>query len=141
MHPYITALLGGIIIGLAATFLMLFNGRILGISGIVKGALTPIKGDSQWRWSFILGIVTMGAIYFSIQPQAFDVQIIRSPYALGVGGLLVGLGTAFGSGCTSGHGICGISRLSIRSIVATITFIFTGAVSVYIIQHLMGGTI
>ena len=139
MHPYLAALLGGIIIGLAATLLMLFNGRILGISGIFKGALMPIKGDIQWRFSFILGIVMMGAIYFAIQPQAFDVQINRSLYAQGVAGLLIGLGTAFGNGCTSGHGVCGISRLSLRSTVATITFILTGAFSVYLIQHLIGG--
>ncbi|PCI30004.1 MAG: YeeE/YedE [SAR324 cluster bacterium] len=141
MHPYLVALLGGIILGLASTLFMLFNGRVLGISGIFKGLIMPMKGDIQWRLSFILGMLMTGAIYFAIHPQAFDNQISRSFYAYALAGLLVGMGTAFGSGCTSGHGICGISRLSLRSTLATITFMLTGAVSVYLVQHLMGGEI
>ena len=144
MHPYSAALLGGALIGLASALLMLFNGRILGVSGILKSAILPEKGDVDgvwWRWAFLAGMLVCGWASFMLQPQAFAVEIERSLFANGVAGLLVGLGTAWGSGCTSGHGICGISRLSLRSIVATLVFMFTGGITVYIIQHLLGGRI
>lgn len=131
------ALAGGIVIGIAAAMLILLNGRIAGISGVLGGLLTPVRGDRAWRAAFIAGLVCAPLLYalFSELPR----PQIDSDYAgLIVAGLLVGVGTRYGSGCTSGHGVCGISRLSPRSLIATATFMAAGFVTVYIARHLLG---
>ncbi|MFN3201200.1 MAG: YeeE/YedE family protein [Bradymonadia bacterium] len=133
--------IGGILIGLSAAMIMLFNGRITGISGIVGGVLSPARGDTAWRAVFVVGLLAGGALMFALQPERFVVEIDRSYVALAGAGLLVGFGTRLGSGCTSGHGVCGISRLSTRSIVATMTFMATGAITVFVVNHLMGGVV
>jgi uncharacterized membrane protein YedE/YeeE len=131
------SLAGGILIGLATALLLLANGRVAGISGILGGVLRPSRGDIAWRVTFILGLfvaplawLTMGAM-----PPA---QIDHSPALLTVGGLLVGIGTRFGSGCTSGHGVCGIARLSPRSLLATACFVAAGFVTVFVVRHVFG---
>lgn len=124
------ALIGGALIGLAATLLFLFNGRVSGISGILNGAINPSKNDYFWRWAFLAGLVGGGFILKSEMPEVFLGRLATHDYTLVIAGLLVGFGTLLGSGCTSGHGVCGISRLSKRSIVATITFIISGVVSI-----------
>ena len=134
----IYSLFGGVIIGVAVSILILFNGKIAGISGILGGVLTPKKGDVGWRVLFIFGLIISPSTYalFHTLPK---VNITASYLEILIAGLLVGIGTRFGSGCTSGHGICGISRLSIRSVVATICFILAGIVTVFITQHLIKG--
>lgn len=139
-----TALLataGGVLIGLSSAAMMVFNGRIAGISGIFNGVINPVRGDFTWKFAFIFGMVVAGIAMFFVTPEAFPTELPRSTGAIIVAGLLVGFGTRLGSGCTSGHGVCGMSRFSPRSIVATLTFMFTGAVTVAIVRHLLGGTI
>ncbi|MEH6355354.1 MAG: YeeE/YedE family protein [Marinobacter sp.] len=132
-----TALSGGVLIGIAAAILIIFNGRIAGISGILAGLLAPQKKETLWRAAFILGIVATPFIWSSFATLP-AIQIDAGYPVLIIAGLLVGIGTAYGSGCTSGHGVCGISRLSLRSIVATISFMLAGFVTVYIVRHLIG---
>lgn len=127
---WILALVGGAIIGLAVSVMLLFNGRVTGISGIVGGILSPTKGDVQWRVFFIVGMIFGGFFLRLLKPEIFSGQIDTQDWTLIVAGLLVGFGTLLGSGCTSGHGVCGISRLSLRSILATISFIVAGVLSV-----------
>ena len=138
MHPFVLATIGGGLIGLAAVMMMGLKGRITGVSGILTGALTEPADERLWRALFIIGIVIGGAIpallsldFKPPEPEAGTIIIIA-------GGLLVGLGTSLGSGCTSGHGICGVSRLSPRSIVATCTFMAAGFLCVYLIRHVFG---
>lgn len=139
LEGWLAGLLGGALIGLAAAMMMLFHGRIAGISGIVGGLLT---GDrSLWRGVFVAGLVAGGALWFMVQPEAFSMQIDRSYGALAAAGVLVGVGTRMGNGCTSGHGVCGIARTSRRSLVATLTFIATGAIAVFIVRTIFGGSI
>lgn len=139
-----SALAGGALIGLAASLLLLFNGRIAGISGIFSGLLLPRpadRADAQelgWRAAFVGGLVVGGAVMFALKPQLFAVTYDRSLLTIAVAGLVVGFGVRLGSGCTSGHGVCGISRFSRRSIVATVTFIATGALTVLAVR-LLGG--
>jgi uncharacterized membrane protein YedE/YeeE len=128
---------GGILIGLAAALLLLANGRIAGISGIAGGLLRPARGDIGWRLAFLLGLVTAPLVWLVFRAMP-PVQIDHSPALLTVAGLLVGIGTRFGSGCTSGHGVCGISRLSPRSLVATLGFMLAGFATVYVVRHVMG---
>lgn len=138
---YSNALIGGIIIGLAAALMLWTNGRILGVSGIVGGALKTRSRDLLWRLSFIIGLMA-GA--FFIEPLGYSVmqlEVDRSLILVGLGGLLVGFGTTIGNGCTSGHGVCGISRLSPRSLLATIVFIASGVFTVTIIDHFLGGVL
>ncbi|OEY67641.1 YeeE/YedE family protein [Marinobacter sp. X15-166B] len=132
-----TALSGGVLIGVAAATLVLLNGRIAGISGILGGLFTPHKKDTLWRLAFILGIVVTPFIWsgFGELPA---IRIDAGYPALIAAGLLVGIGTRYGSGCTSGHGVCGLSRFSARSLVATLTFMIVGFMTVYIIRHLSG---
>ncbi len=134
----ISASIGGILIGLSAAVMLLVDGKIAGISGILGGVLKPTKGDTSWRVCFLAGLLAGGLLLRLVLPSAFDFGIIRPYPLLVIAGLLVGFGTRLGSGCTSGHGVCGVSRLSPRSIVATGTFIFTGAVTVYLLNHLAG---
>ena len=142
----IPSLLGGMLIGLSASAMLLFSGKIVGISGIVGGILSPAQNDTQWRLLFLGGLLVGGLLVGSrmvglSSADVFAIEIERSWLALILAGLLVGFGSRFGSGCTSGHGVCGISRLSPRSLVATITFISTGALVVYIVNHLFGGAV
>jgi uncharacterized protein len=137
----IASLCGGMLIGLSAALLLLCDGKIAGISGIVGGLLSPTQNDTAWRVLFVGGLLAGGFLFTLFAPQVFTVSIARSPSALILAGLLVGFGTRLGNGCTSGHGVCGISRFSTRSIVATITFMLTGIVTVYIINHLFGGSL
>ena len=137
----ISALIGGIMIGLSASLLLLFTGRSAGISGILGGLLERPGDDTWWRVSFVAGLMAGGVTLALVYPQALRMEITRSGVALCLAGLLVGFGTRLGSGCTSGHGVCGISRFSVRSVVATITFMATGAVAVFVINQLLGGRI
>jgi uncharacterized membrane protein YedE/YeeE len=134
-----SSLAGGALIGLAAAIKMVFNGRIAGVSGIVGGLLSPAAGDIGWRLMFVAGLVLAGVGYSVFYPGAFEYGVTRSHAALVVAGLLVGIGTRLGTGCTSGHGVCGISRFSGRSIVATLTFMATGFATVLVINRLLGG--
>jgi uncharacterized membrane protein YedE/YeeE len=129
------SLAGGLLIGLAAALFVLLNGRIAGISGIVGGLIKPRRGDIAWRISFIGGIVVAPIIY-AIFFDVPEVRIDADSGTLILAGLIVGLGTRFGSGCTSGHGVCGISRLSMRSVVATLIFMLTGFITVFLVRHL-----
>jgi uncharacterized membrane protein YedE/YeeE len=130
-----SALAGGILIGLAAALFILLNGRIAGISGIIGGLLRPNKGDIGWRFAFIAGLIIAPVIY-GIFYELPAVQVDAGTGILIVAGWLVGVGTRYGSGCTSGHGVCGISRLSPRSIAATIIFMAAGFVTVFLLRHL-----
>jgi len=132
-----TSLLGGLLIGIAAAILILFNGRIAGVSGILGGLIKPRLHEVSWRSAFLLGILLSPALW-NLWLAAPIVLIEANDTLIIVAGLLVGLGTRYGAGCTSGHGICGISRLSPRSIVATLTFMLTGFVTVYIMRHALG---
>ena len=131
------ALAGGLLIGLAAALFILFNGRIAGISGILGGLLKPLRGDPGWRIAFLAGLVGAPLAYVLFAPLPTP-TIDASPAALVLAGLLVGAGTRYGSGCTSGHGVCGISRLSVRSLVATATFVAGGFLTVFVVRHLLG---
>ena len=134
----LASLTGGVLIGLSAAAMLLFNGKIAGISGILSGALMPVKSETLWRLFFLGGLLGGGLILRFWLPHAFEFGTVRSTEALTVAGLLTGVGTRLANGCTSGHGVCGISRLSPRSLVATATFIFTGALVVYLFNHLGG---
>lgn len=127
---------GGMLIGLSALLLMLFNGRVAGLSGIVGGLLPPWPGDWRWRLAFIGGAVLGPMIYTALTgPVAFAVP--AGALALALGGIVVGIGATAGNGCPSGHGVCGIGRLSLRSVVATVTFMATALVTVFVIRHLL----
>jgi uncharacterized membrane protein YedE/YeeE len=132
---------GGLLIGLSAALMLLFSGRIAGISGIFRGVLEPKSGDFGWRAAFVGGLLAGGAVLVAFAPEMFTVTIDRSFWAVGAAGLLVGFGTRLGNGCTSGHGVCGLSRLSARSMVATVSFMATGAITVFVVNHLLGGTL
>ncbi|WP_085905515.1 YeeE/YedE family protein [Kiloniella majae] len=134
----IPALEGGILIGLAAIGLMLFNGRIAGISGIVGGIFPFKSNDTGWRVTFLVGLVLSPFLYRIFIGQIPEITFDISLPLLALGGVLVGVGTQLGSGCTSGHGVCGISRLSIRSITATLIFMATAALTVFLIRHVLG---
>ena len=127
---------GGLMIGLAAAMFVLFNGRILGISGIVGGLFAPKKGDVAWRWLFVVGVL-LAPVFYGFVAEPPPVQIDASTGMLVAAGLLVGVGTRIGSGCTSGHGVCGLSRFSPRSLVATLTFMAVGFITVYLIRHVI----
>jgi uncharacterized membrane protein YedE/YeeE len=129
------------LIGLSASLLLLFDGKIAGISGIVSGLLTPMKNDTLWRAVFVIGLLAGGLLFRLFSPHVFAIGISRSTAALILAGVLVGFGTRLGNGCTSGHGVCGLSRFSTRSLIATLTFMATGVITVYIINHLLGGAV
>lgn len=130
-----SALIGGMLIGSAASILILFNGRIAGISGVVGGLFSSARSDIGWRFAFIAGLLGAPFIY-SLFAGLPAVQIDAGPVILIVAGLLVGVGTRYGSGCTSGHGVCGLSRLSPRSLVATLAFMAAGFAATYAVRHL-----
>ena len=131
-----SSLAGGVLIGTASALFILFSGRLLGISGILGGLLAPRRGDAGWRLAFIAGLLAAPAAWalFAELPQA---RIEAGGTVLMVAGLLVGWGTRYGSGCTSGHGVCGLSRLSPRSLAATAAFMATGFATVYVVRHLL----
>ena len=132
-----SAVHGGVLIGIAAAMFVLLNGRIAGISGILSGLLQPAKGDRAWRLAFILGLLAAPAAYLLAGP--FPKPHIDVGWgALVLAGLLVGVGTRYGSGCTSGHGVCGLSRLSPRALAATAAFMGGGFATVFVVRHLLG---
>lgn len=133
------SLSGGVLIGVASALFILLNGRILGISGILGGLLPPKSGDMGWRITFLLGMSAAPLVLSWLAPAGFiqPPRIDASNGVIVVAGLLVGLGTRYGSGCTSGHGVCGLSRLSPRSLLATMTFMGAGFLMVYVLRHLI----
>ena len=131
-----TSLAGGILLGIASAMFILLNGRVLGISGIVGGLLNPRSGDVGWRLAFVLGMLVAPTLYFLIAGPT-TVRIDAGWLTLIVAGLLVGAGTRYASGCTSGHGVCGLSRLSPRSLAATLAFMAAGFVTVYLVRHVL----
>jgi uncharacterized membrane protein YedE/YeeE len=135
----ITPLLGGIIIGLAATLLYVTHGRVAGISGIVAGLFAPKERNDSWRWGFLLGLFVAGTGASALLQAPRALGYSTSLPLLIAAGLLVGFGARLGGGCTSGHGVCGISRFNPRSIVATTLFILAGAVAVFLARHIFGG--
>jgi uncharacterized membrane protein YedE/YeeE len=133
-----TALAGGALIGLAAGLLVLLNGRIAGISGILGGLLRrPVRGDVAWRGAFVIGLVASPLLWRWFAPVPLP-RIDAGWAVLIAAGLLVGYGTRLGSGCTSGHGVCGLSRLSLRSLAATLVFMAAGFATVFVVRHLLG---
>lgn len=130
------ALAGGALIGLAAVMFALLNGRIAGISGVLGGLLKPTQGDVAWRVAFVAGIVIAPLVYGLVAPLP-QINVGAGDLALLAAGLLVGVGTRYGSGCTSGHGVCGLSRLSPRSLVATVAFMAAGFATVFVARHLL----
>lgn len=140
MHDFtpISALLGGICIGFSAVLLMWFNGRIAGISGIFHGIFDYPARDYWWRVLFILGLLVGAQVYHLLPDIAFTPRTNFPVTLLVVAGLLVGFGTKIAGGCTSGHGVCGIARFSLRSVVATSLFMVSGMVTVYVMKHLLG---
>lgn len=132
-------LIGGGLIGISVTLMLLFNGRVTGISGIIASTLTKPSRDGLWRWVFLAGMVLGGALMHTIRPDFFINLTGRGIGSILVAGFLVGYGTVMGSGCTSGHGICGISRFSVRSLLATLIFMLTGFLVVQVAQLLLGG--
>lgn len=135
----VQSLTGGLLIGLSAVLLMLMLGRVMGATGIVAGLLSPVsRADWAWRAALVLGMVTAPALWFALRGSWPAVQVPVSNATLALGGLAVGIGVTFGGGCTSGHGVCGLARLSPRSLVATLTFMGSTAATVYVIRHLLG---
>ena len=132
-----TSLTGGVVIGLAAALLLLVNGRVAGISGIVGGLLRPRAGEFGWRLAFMAGLL-MAPLVYAMAGQRPPITIDAGYPVLIVAGLLVGLGTRYAGGCTSGHGVCGLSRLSPRSLVATLSFMAAGFATVYVVRHVIG---
>lgn len=135
MANWINALCGGMLIGMSATILLAFNGRIAGISGIFNKAI-EFNTDRLWSWLFLSGMLAGGAIYTYILAPGSIPQAEFTPGSVLIGGLLVGVGTRMGNGCTSGHGVCGLGRLSGRSLVAVITFLATAMITVFVTRHL-----
>jgi len=133
----VAALIGGVLIGCAAAMLVLLNGRIAGISGILGGILRPSPGDVGWRLAFVAGIVAAPLVWMAVSALP-EIRIDAGYPLLIVAGLIVGISTRYGAGCTSGHGVCGISRLSPRSIVATLAFMTTGFITVFVVRHVLG---
>ena len=132
----LSSLAGGVLIGVAAALLALCNGRIAGISGIVGGLLRPQRGDLGWRAAFVIGLILAPLLYRVLAPLP-EIRIEADSGLIILAGLLVGVGTRYGAGCTSGHGICGLSRRSLRSIVATLSFMAAGFATVFVMRHLL----
>ena len=137
----IASSIGGLLIGIGAAGLLMFHGRIAGISGIAGGIFRGVPGDTDWRVMFLVGMFVAGLGWSQFFPLAYVVEIDRSTSALVVAGLIVGIGTQIGGGCTSGHGVCGIGRLSKRSTVATISFMVTAALTVFVVNEVLGGAV
>lgn len=131
--------IGGALIGLSASLMLLVEGRIAGISGIVGGLFAPKPGDIGWRVAFVLGLVLAGLGAVFVAPQLVSSELGRAPWTIVLAGLLVGVGTRIGNGCTSGHGVCGLSRMSPRSLASVLTFMTAGALVATLVGRLMGG--
>lgn len=136
---FVPALLGGLLIGLASAALLHLNGRVAGITGIYAGLLESRPADKVWRALFLAGLVVGAAAVALLRPGTFRFEVVRPHLLILAAGLLVGFGTRLANGCTSGHGLCGVSRFSPRSLIATGTFIAAGIVTVYVGRHLLGG--
>lgn len=134
----VSALIGGVLIGLSAGALWIFNGRLAGISTVLGDALTPGLREPGWRWAFVAGLLAGGVALLALDPAAFG-GVTADIGTLAVAGLLVGIGTRLGSGCTSGHGVCGLARLSPRSLTAVAVFMAVSGVVVYVVRHVVGG--
>lgn len=139
MHDFtpISALAGGLMIGLASVLLLCFNGRLAGISTIC-GKLLQFRQGNGWRVLFTLGLIAGAALFYLIMGESPEARASFPPALLAASGLLVGFGTAMANGCTSGHGVCGLGRFSVRSLVATMTFLTTGIITTYIVRHVFG---
>ncbi len=136
-YDWISALIGGVLIGLSASLLLLFKGKIFGVTGIMAGAFFGSGSDRSWRIANIIGLLSGAWFVHLVAPQYFAYEFKGPLWMMIVAGLLVGFGTRLGSGCTSGHGICGLPRLSIRSLVAVCTFMSTGAITVYLFRDIL----
>ena len=134
-----SSLTGGIVLGIASALFILINGRILGISGILGGLLPPKLGDTSWRIAFLLGMFAEPTVFHAVVPAEYinAPRIEATEWMIVVAGLLVGIGTRYASGCTSGHGVCGLSRLSPRSLIATASFMGAGFVTVFVVRHVI----
>jgi uncharacterized membrane protein YedE/YeeE len=132
------SLAGGVLIGLAAALFILLNGRVLGVSGILSGLVRAQRGDLGWRLAFVAGLLFAPTVWV-LFVQPLEARIEAGPALLVVAGLLVGWGSGYGSGCTSGHGVCGLARLSPRALVATLTFMAVGVATVFVTRHVIGG--
>lgn len=135
----VASAIGGAMIGLSAIMLMLFMGRIAGISGIASRLLPPVVEDYGWRLAFVVGLIAAPIVYQQVSQQPIEQTVSGDLVAMGLAGLLVGFGSVFGGGCTSGHGVCGLSRLSMRSIIATVVFMVVAFVTVFLVRHGLGG--
>lgn len=136
---YADAIIGGLLIGLSAMLLLLFNGRIAGICGILAAAILPDNSERTWRWLFLAGLALGTLLWHFVSGAAVPLPTASSPWLVIAAGLIVGFGTQMANGCTSGHGVCGLGRLSGRSLVATLSFMGAGAVTVYVVRHVLGG--
>jgi uncharacterized protein len=136
MSGWLIALAGGVLIGLSATLLLWLNGRVAGVSGILNGVIFPHRADIAWRAAFLLGLIVAGGLYMALVPGAALPRTDYSRAGLLVAGVLVGFGTRMGNGCTSGHGVCGLGRLSLRSFVAVLTFMATAIATTFVLRHL-----
>lgn len=134
--PWVS-LAGGILIGLSATLLMAMNGRIAGMTGIMTGILPPLSSDWPWRIAFLAGAIVAPVIYLAVGGEIAYAVPVPLPL-LAFGGLIVGIGVYYGAGCTSGHGVCGMARLSPRSITATVIFMIATGLTVYVVRHIAG---
>ncbi len=137
----VSAFIGGVTIGTAASLLLLLNGRICGVSGIFGGLLHFKKGESLWRFSFVAGLLSGGVLLLIYHPASVAISIPYSGTTVMLAGLLVGIGTRMGSGCTSGHGICGVSRLAPRSLVATAVFLTCGSLTAIVVNQILEGRV
>jgi uncharacterized membrane protein YedE/YeeE len=136
----VSALAGGLLIGVSAALLLWLNGRIAGISGIAGGLISGAASDRPWRALFLIGLIGGVALYRLAGGPLEEIELTPSLPLLAAGGLLVGIGTRIGGGCTSGHGVCGLGRLSPRSIAATVTFIVAAGATVFVVRHILGGS-
>jgi uncharacterized membrane protein YedE/YeeE len=135
----LAALVGGVLLGVGLVLLMLSSNRVVGVSGVVGGLVPPRPRDRGWRIAFVVGLIAGGAALAAMLPQAVAFRLERSWPVLAGAGLLVGYGSRLANGCTSGHGVCGLGRFSLRSMVATAVFIASGAATVFVVNHLQGG--
>lgn len=141
LNQALYSLVGGSLIGLAVTLMLLFNGRVTGVSGIIASSLAKPTSEGLWRWMFVGGLIAGGFLVHLLRPDFFANTSDRSSVAVLIAGLLVGYGTVMGSGCTSGHGVCGMSRFSVRSVIATLVFMLFGFLTVQAVRYFAGGTL
>lgn len=138
-NPIFSALVGGVLIGVAASLLLWLNGRVAGVSGVIARLFAFKRDEWPWRFSFLTGLFLAGVLGAAVNSDFFGVSPVPSRSYLLLAAFLVGFGSSLGNGCTSGHGVCGISRLSPRSIVATLVFMFFGMLTVYVLRNMLGG--